>query len=268
MPYDTLCHGETTQNSGLAGVAGLGGQNHAESGDTMELLTEDQIWLQGLGGTSDTKPNGCSLTPKNLMAALPIYGPAAINFYWDGWALWMRDAPLKMFKADILTGKVNNTNVSEGTILAYDIVYGNPLPPWDLRAIQSKYKRLFTEQLTITSATAVVFNSGKVKLDAAALNEAKWLDPDATYEILGTIAQLSAATFGGIMTVTNLAGPWKGFQPGLIVSSLSAVTFNAGYGSLCKALAPIPFKGDALPSVGMLAPSAGAVTVGVLLGEL
>jgi hypothetical protein len=103
-------------------------------------------------------------------------------------------------------------------------------------------------------------------MSSAAGNYAKWSDAEGKFWILGLIHGISAATFGGIMNIRNLGGEWQGNQPGLIVNPLSAVTFDAG-ASFAPALSPIPFDGDAPPTLGMTATSAGAVTVSMLFGK-
>lgn len=267
MPWDTVLYGEAQAADGLTGVAALAGQNHKASGDTIELLKKDIIWLQGLGGLSDTKPQACALVPTNLRSQMPIYGPASIDFWKDGWARWLRDAPIAMFKGDIITGQISTTNVNEGQIVAMDLVYDNVIPPWLLKDIQSRYKEIFPELFTITSGAAVTFNSGGVSLDSAASNFPKWSDPTGEFEILGTMPHLGAETFGGICNVTKLGGDWIGRQPGLVVPPLSAVKFSPG-AQFRPALNPIPFDGDALPEVGITATSAGAMIFAMLIGKL
>lgn len=267
MPYDTLLWGEVGAKDGLTGTLALGGQNHLAAADKITLLDEMIIWLQGLGSLSDTKPAGCALVPDNLRAQMPIYGPGGIDFYNDGWAHWLRSAPIKMVKGDKITGQCSSTNVNEGSLIAMDIAYRNAIPPWLLKDIQSRYKEIFTEKITITSAADITFNSGAGQIDTLASDFSKWSDPEGEFEILGVIPNIGAATFGGICNVSKLGGDWHGLQPGLIVNPLSAVTFNPA-GNFNQALEPIPFKGDALPQLGMTATTAGAIIFVLLIGKL
>jgi hypothetical protein len=268
MPYDTICWGEAQACNGLTGVAALSGQNHGASGDKLTLKsTPEPPFLQGLGGLSDTKPQQVALVPDELQAQNPILGPAGMNFWSDGWLKELRQIPIELIKGDALTGQLSNTNVNEGAIVGADVTYGRPVAPWTLEGVQGRYSKVFTDTITITSAAAVTFNSGSGALSGKASNYAKWSDSKGEFEILGIIHGISAATYGGICNVTKLGGEWDGKQPGLIVSPLSAVTFDAG-GSFAPALEPIPFEGDSVPDVGMTATSAGAVTFSMLIGKL
>ena len=266
MPYDTLLWGEEQAASGLTDTAALANQNHKKDADKLTLLSEPTPpWLQGLGSVSDTKPQGCALKPDTLDAGLPIYGPGAISFWHEGWFKELREAPIKLLRGDKITGQGSNTNVNEGMIIAADIAYGNAIPPWLLKTYQASLKKIFTDIIAITTAAAVTFNSGAVSMDQMT-NYSKWADPEAEFVILGVISHIGAATFGGILNVTKLGGPWQGKQPGIPVPPLSAVTFSPG-GSFVKALEPIPFKGDSLCEVGMTTPSAGAMNLGLLMGK-
>lgn len=268
MVYSTICWGESTQNNGLAGVAGLANQNHNASGDKLKLkTTPSPPYLMGFGSVSDTKPQGSALVPDTGNGNKPIYGPGAIDFVTEGWAWWMRSAPVVLQKGDQLTGQASNTNVAEGTVVAADIQYGSYAQPWNLAEMRQKYIQIISQQVTITSGAAVTFNSGSTAIETAATEKSNWLDVDASYEILGTSPCISAATFGGICNVTGLGGNWKGEQPGLLVSPLSAVTFSPG-GSFAPALEPIPFDGDSPPDVGMTATSAGAVKFNIVMGQI
>jgi hypothetical protein len=264
MPYDTILWGEEAAKNGLTGTAALDNQNHLASGDKLTLLSDPSPpYLQGLGSLSDTKPQGCALVPDKMDAQNPIKGPGAILFYPQGWDVSLRYKPICLVKGDNLTGQCSSTNVNEGSIVAADISYGKTIVPFDIS--QGRYKQIYRPTATITSAAAVTFNSGGVALDSAISDWNKFGDVDASYEILGTFGCIGAATFGGICNVSKLGGEWAKRQPGLIVNPLSAVTFSPG--GFVPVLEPIPFRGDALPQVGMTAPSAGAVSFGMVIGE-
>ena len=64
-------------------------------------------------------------------------------------------------------------------------------------------------------------------IKAGATNTTNWFDPEASYEILGVLQHLGAATFGGIENITQLGGDWKQSQPGILVNPLSAVVFDS-----------------------------------------
>lgn len=267
-PYDTLVWGEVGAKDGLTGTAFLAGQNHTKDGDKfLALQTNPPPWLMGLGSLSDTKPSACALVPDSLEAQQPINGPGGIDFWNDGWARHLREAPIMLEKGDKYTGQCSSTNVNEGSIIGADIVYGSPVAPWKLKDIQSQYTRIFNDIFTITSGADVTFDSGSVTLDAAASNYAKWSDTNGKFDILGVLNLIGAATFGGIAHLKNFGGDWHGHQPGLIVNPLSAVTFNTG-AQFAPALQPIPFEGDALPSIGMTATSAGAIAFGLVIGKV
>lgn len=268
MPFDSLCWGEAQACDGLTGCAALANQNHGVSGDKITLKTDPKPpYLQGLGGLSDTKPQAVALIPDEQNAQLPIYGPAGMNFWSDGWDRSLREGPIELLKGDALTAQISNTNVNEGAIVACEVAYGRPVAPWSLKDIQNRYEKIFHDLCTITSAAAVTFNSGSGVLSGKMTNFSKWSDPDGRFEILGVVHGISAATFGGIANVTKLSGGWQGFQPGLVINPLSAVTFDAG-GGFAPALEPIPFDGDSLPDIGMTATSAGAVTFALKIGKL
>lgn len=268
LPYDTIVWAEAAAMSGLTNMAALAGQNHSATGDTLTLKsTPSPPWLLGMGVVSDTKPAASGLVPTTSNGGKTIYGPGGLNYSVDGWASYLRDIPIELVKSDIITGQGSNTNVSEGTVLGADIAYGSPPAPWHLAALRSKYSQIYSQKLTITSGSAVVFNSGVVSLDSAAADITNWLDVNAAYEILGICAGTGAATFGGILNITGLGGEWSSKQPGLVINPLSAVTFAPG-GAFIKVLEPIPFQGDALPSVGMTASSAGAIIFNLVFGKI
>lgn len=268
MPFDTVLWGEVAAKTGLTGTVFCAGQNHVADGDKCVLKTEPfPPFLHGLGSLSDTKPAGCALVPDEQNAQLPIQGPGALDFGGNGWLHALAKAPIELMKGDKLTGQCSSTAVNEGSIIGAHIVYGKILPLFDLVAISKKYEKLFTDIVTITSGADVTFNSGVGSLDSLVGNYEKWSDPDGKFEILGTITSISAATLGGIANILNLGGDWKGHQPGIIVNPLSAVTFNGGR-AFNEALEPIPFNGDSLPTVGMTATTAGAITFGFLIGKL
>jgi len=266
LVFQTVLYGESQAANGLTDLAGLAGQDHVASGDKIELKNE-RPFLHGMGSLTDTKPQGCALVPDNGNSNKPIYGPGGIDFFNDGWAQWMRELPMELFRSDQLTGQISSTNVNEGGIVAFDIVYNEIIKPWSLQEVRSRYEAIFSQQGVVTSATALVFNDGAVALDSFATETANWLDPEKDYDILGVAQSISAATFGGIATISkNLTGEWAGKFPGLIVNPLSAATFNAGF-AMAKALEPIPFSGDSLPQIGMTATSAGLINFALVMGR-
>jgi len=265
MPYDTVMYGEAGAMSGYTGIAALGGQNHKASGDIITLLSGIP-YLNGFGLLSDTKPRACALIPSLSNNQNKIYGPAGIDYWADGWAQWMRSLPMPLQDGETLTGNGDNTNVSEGTVMGMDLTYNEIIAPWELAVLAGRYAHLYSQEFTVTSATAVVYNSGPVDLDSAT-TETDWLNKEESYEIIGIAKGRSGATFGGILNITKLSGAWQGKQPGIVANPLSAVTFNAG-AQFAKALEPIPFKGDAVPQVGMTATSAGAYIGDLVIGML
>lgn len=265
-PYDTLVWGESQAANGLTGLAALTGQNHSASGDDLTLKsTPEPPVIHGLGSLSDTKPRACAVLPKTSNGNKRIYGPGGIDFWGNGWAQWMRDAPIELQKGDTLTGQHDNTNVSEGGVVGVDMVYGGMITPWTLADIRKNYSRIYSQAFSITSATAVTFNDAAGALDTLT-DDDLWLDKKASYDILGVGSFRSGATFGGILNILGLGGDWQGFQPGLIANPLSAVTFNAG-AEFAPVLEPIPFDGDSLPTMGMTATSAGAYLGILVLGQ-
>lgn len=271
MPYDTILWGEEQAANGLTGVAALAGQNHQASGDKLTLLNDPSppILIEA-GGLSDTKPQGAALVFDKLEGGNTYKLPAHIDFWGFGWMKDLRAMPKVLQKGDNVTGQISTTNVNEGQIVAASLVYGKEnVPPPMLRYryadVRKRYKDIFFDTITITSAAAVTFNSGAAALDTALTNEAKWLDNTQRYEFIGLIPNIGAATFGGIMNWTKLGGAWKGTQPGVVNPPLSAVSFGIG-GDFITPAEPIPFNGDALPQVGMTATSAGAIASGAAFG--
>ena len=263
MPYDTLCWGEEGAANGLTGTVACTGQNHAASGDTLTLQAGTP-YLLGLGNTGDTKPNGCSLVPSRSNRGKAIYGPGAIPWAQLGW-VDLRPHVKRLYPGETLTGNRDSTNTNEGGIVGANISYdGFPAhTAWQNR----RYSDTFEELVTVTSAAAVTFNSGSTKLDSAC-TDASWIDSKKNYEIIGiSMVSGNAATFGGVMNVTNLPGVWKGRQPGIPVNGLSAVTFSSQQ-VFTPCAEPIPFQGSAPPTVGMTASSAGAAKVTMHIGEL
>jgi hypothetical protein len=268
MPYDTVVWGEAQAANWLTGVAFLAGQNHTKDGDKVVLKsTPTPPYLLGLGGLSDTKPQGTALVPDETMSQLPIFAPGGIDFFNDGWAKWLREIPIVLTKGEKVTGQISTTNVNEGQVIGADLAYKNAPKPWKLSGVSGRYSKVFTDKFTVTSAAAVTFNSGPVSLDSAASNYPKWNDADGKFEILGSVPNIGAATFGGIAHIRNLGDKWDGKQPGIVINPLSGVTFNPG-GDINTVLEPIPFDGDALPEISMTATSAGAISFGLLIGKL
>jgi len=158
---------------------------------------------------------------------------------------------------DSVTGQTSSTNVNEGSVLGAHVA-ASPIA-YPTRFPQGTY---FAELVTVTSAAAVTANSGAATVFAAATNTSNWYDAEAKYYLIGVSGHLSAATFGGICHVTNVPGNWKGFNPGIPISALSAVNFSANqpFTPFPEAIGPI--KGIDLNTnvkLGMCASSAGAI---------
>jgi len=265
-PFDTPVWGEVAAKDGLTGMVFAAGQTYGADGDKIVLPKRD-IFLQGLGMISDTKPAGCALVPDAQDGGLPMYGPGSIDFASKkGWEYGYRKAPKRLFRGDKITGQGSSTNVNEGSVVGADLVFDKPVLPWTLTELAKLAEAVYTDFITITSTSDVLYNSGSVQLDVALSNDNKWLDPKRTYLFVKTIPVIGGATFGGIMSWTKLGGKWTGRQPGIPISSLSAVNFDPGHGT--TPLQPIPFDGDSLPYVGMTAATAGAVKVAAMFFDM
>jgi hypothetical protein len=265
MPYDTLVWGEEQAANGLTGTAALGPGDYTTSGDTIKVKSGLGLpFLFAAGMCGDTKPQGGGVQPEFSHSNQVLHVPGAIDFAGQGWADF-RVAPahgIELQQGETLTGSTSSTNVNEGSVLGANIAYGNvPSMPGHKR-----YSAIDIPKCTVTSAAAVTYNSGSVTLDSAAA-QTYWLDKNARYELLGITGNISGATFGGVLHVTSLAGAWHGFYPGIPANALSAVTFTQAQPFTAFA-EPIPFDGDALPSVGMTASSAGAINFGMVIGRL
>jgi hypothetical protein len=274
MPYTTYVHAEEQAADGFTATAACATFPRGKpSGDTFTLPkgAGDQ-WLIGGGVTSDTKPQAGMIVPTYRNGGTPIYFPGSIHLA-AYWARFMRAAPIKMVEGDVLTGYLSNTNVNEGSILAYDIASGNapkPATMQNLAALRAKYMEVQQAHIQVTSAAAVTYNSGGVSLDAAVTAAGDdiydWLDTLGTYEIYAISAGgIPGATFGGILNISQLGGTWAGEVPGLPAGALSAVDFHGDNFSLAPE--PIPFAGNSLPVVGMTATSAGAQCVILHIGR-
>lgn len=263
--YDTYLWGEVGAKDGLVGTLAVGPTPIKSNGDLNTVRSGiEKPYMFGLGSLSDTKPQGCALTPSRSNFGQKFYGPGSIHFSTLGF-VDLRQAPMmpKPLQAgETLEGFCSSTNVNEGSLVAAHISYGG-FPP--LLRSGARYKDIFIEQATITSAADITPLSGKVSLDTATTAD-QWINTEKNYAILGTLGNISAATFGGIMTVTGLGGAWQGAVPGVIVDPLSGVIFSAG--AFTAAPEPIPFNGAALPDVSMMATTAGAITFGIVLAEL
>jgi len=264
MPSDCLVWGEAQAASGLTGLAAVGPTTYATSGDTITIKGKERgepyLWM--LGSTSDTKAGGCALVPSRSNRASAIYGPGAIAFIEQGLADLRIDGVKRLSNGETLTGQVDNANTNEGSVVAAWITYGG-VPR---RITYGPPKDIFREKITITSAAAVTFNSGVVALDSACTSTS-WINTRAKYEMRGVSGCVGAATFGGICNVTNLGGNWAPYVPGIPINGLSAVTFSPGMSTYALP-EPIPFDGDALPSVGMTATSAGAMVFTMHIAEV
>lgn len=265
MPHDCLVWGEAQAASGLTGLLGKGPGTYTTSADTITVkgAARGDPYLFMLGSTSDTKAGGCALLPELSNRASLIYGPGAIAFAEQGLADFRLDGVKMLANGETLTGQVDNANTNEGSVVAAWVSYGG------VPAIRSDYsdpRNMYKEKCTITSAAAVTSQSGKVTLDSA-LTSTSWLNTKAKYEIRGVSGCVGAATFGGICQVDNLGGPWAGYVPGIPINGLSAVTFSPGMGTYLLP-EPIPFDGDALPSVSMMATSAGAIVFTMHIAEV
>jgi len=263
--HDYLVWGEEAAKNGLTASTSKGPSGYVVTGDT--ITTKKGLGTPvaiGIGSTSDTKPQACAIIPQYSNRNTYIYGPGAIDFssprgWWD-----MRPiGGIKLQPGETLTGYISSTNVNEGSVMGLALAYDNiPIMP-DV----SGYRKRFCEKITITSAAAVTFNSGAVALSSA-LTSSNFLDTSANYVLLGIVPNIGAATFGGVMHVSNLSGDWNGFYPGIAVPGLSAVTFDPG--SVAYFMEPLPLSGEEFDTVtvGMTATSAGAITMGLMLAEV
>jgi hypothetical protein len=263
MGYDTYIWGETGAADGLTGTAALGPTPITYSGDKNKVRNIGDPMLFGLGSLSDTKPQGCAITPELTNGNNKIYGPGAIDFFNKGFMDFRIPPfqPKRLSGGETLEGFQSNTAVNEGSIIAAHIAYhGVPALP----AGGFRYSDILTEYVTITSAAAVTALSGKVNLKDA-ITRKNWLNVEKDYDILGVLGCIGAATFGGVMQITGLGGDeWEGKVPGILVNPLSAVDFSPGPPH--AAPEPIPFSGRSLPDVSMFATSAGAITFGLIMG--
>ncbi len=264
MSYDTYIWGETGAADGLTGTAALGPTPITYTGDKNKVRDIGIPELFGLGSLSDTKPQGCAITPELSNGNNKIYGPGAIDFVGKGW-LDLRVPPFqprKLQGGETLEGFQSNTAVNEGAILACHIAY-NGVPAMPMGGY--RYSELLIEYITITSAAAVTAFSGKVNLKDA-ITRKNWLNVEKDYDILGVTGCIGAATFGGILQLTGLGGDeWAGRVPGIPINPLSAVDFSPGQPGY-PAPEIIPFSGKSLPDVSMFATSAGAITFGLVMG--
>jgi len=266
MPFTSPLWPEARAGDGLVGIAAAGDGYHTVSGDDLTLKDHDEPFMIGFGGTGDTKPQGVAIDQAKGEGTSRIYGPAGMNFFLDGFDKGWRKQPKPLVKGDTLTGLQSSTNVNEGSLVVMDLIYGRGNAP--ARKVEDiKYKDYHTDLVTITSANAVTLNDAAASLPTLLTNGYKWIDLAKKYDILATIPCISAATFGGVASIRNISAPgWSGLAPGLIVNSLSAVTFNPG-GSRNWVPEPIPFDPVSPPTLGMCATSAGAITFGILFGE-
>jgi hypothetical protein len=267
MPYDSLIWGEEVQNNGLAGVTSKGptGIGYTITGDTIVLKDLPNPLMTELGCVADTKPQGIRLDMTN--SGYKFYGPGNVKFWPLGWAD-QRKAPIKLWRNDTITGYGSNTNVNEGIILGCNVRFGGNTT-WDLSQFAGA-GQLYREYITITSSAAVTYNSGAVTIYSGATNPTNWFDPESSYYLLGVGGCVSAATFGGMLSITNLGGAWSGYAPGAPITPLSAVDFGVTSDYLFPE--PIgPITGDAIRNsvnVGMTASSAGAVTFPMLIAKM
>jgi len=263
MPYNLLTWAESTQNSGYAGVAGVGptGVGFSISGDTITLIDKATPLLYRYGGHSITKPQAVRLNFTNT--GMATYGQAAVKF-WPGGFHPDVHAPVILSPGDVITGYASNTNVAEDTIIAAEISYSR-IAPWSMAQFAGKQIR--RELFTLTAGAAVTYNSGKATVHAAATNPTNWWRSGAIYWILGSFGVIGAD--GGVVHITNLPmDNWGKHVPGLIVNPLDTVLFSTQQPDF-YALEPIgPIKGSDLKNtveLGFTATATNATTFGLIL---
>lgn len=265
MTYDSLLYAQVTQNNGLAGVTALK-STHVVSGDTQKLKDAfGDPFLIGFGAVSLTKPQASALACEQRDGGSVIYGNAGRDFY-AHYMKELRRQPMNMVKGDVITGQISNTNVSEASIVAMDIVYSQAQLP-KMPTSQKTYKKWHNDKITITVANALTFDDAAVSLETLLTNKFKWIDKNKKYELVATIPNVSSPA-GGIASIQSLPGAWEGKAPGLIINPLSTVNFAPGTSGYCYVPEPIPMDPLAWPTLGMCGLTAVEVSFGVLFGEL
>lgn len=263
MPYTTFVAGEAVQSATLVGVTAIGPPDHKLSGDTVKLRKGSGTpILMGFGSSSDTKPNGCAVTPSISNRVKPITGPGAVDMVGKGWLDLRLFGGKKLQEGETLDFKVVNTNVNEGAIVAANIAYGSFAA---YSPVRGPYKDLFIEDGIITSAADVTYNSGIVSLDSMT-DDTSWVDTKAKYDLLGFMpGPVGVTQSQGIVVCSGIGGSWDGYFPGVPIGGLSAVDFGVGapYTLFDE---PIPFDGDAIPSVGLCSTTAAACLISAIIG--
>jgi hypothetical protein len=263
MGYDTYLWGEAQAADGLTALAAIGPTPITFSGDKNKVRNIGNPELFGLGSLSDTKPQGCAITPELTNGNNKIYGPGAIDFFNKGFMDFRKPPfqPKKLSGGEMLEGFISSTAVNEGGLVAAHIAY-NGVP--GLPTGGYRYSDILSEYCTITTTTALTVFDGKVNLKEA-ITRKNWLNVEKDYDILGVAGCIGAATFGGVMQLTGLGGDdWAGRVPGILINPLSAVDFSPG--NAHAAPEPIPFSGKSLPDVSMCATSLGAMTFVLIIG--
>lgn len=266
MPYDTLNWGETTQNSGLAGVAAKGPAPIVFSGDYNVLRKGfGTPHIVSLGGTSATKPTGTALVGNRSYGVNKFCGPAGL------YNPRMTGLVLPYQEGEQLTAQASNTNVNEATIVHADCAYGGAhAHPATVGAALAKAGggELWCPPTSVTAAAGVTLAViGDLSAMTTDTNDL-WLDTRASYHILGYTGCVGIASDCGSIAFTGLGGAWHGYVPGIPDHMIGPVTLDTGTGygaDLCYE--PIPFDGDALPSYMANHLSNTAVLGGLLLAK-
>lgn len=268
MPYTTLVCGEEAAKNGLTATTtkDVSGSGFGQSGDTFIVPADRNVYMNALGATGDTKTNGIKIVCTSTDNGRVIYGLGGQD--WPAWLDFIQSGlpAIKIDKGDTLTFYTDSTNVNEGTVGGCNMTFNGPAAPFRMPA-----GKMHTVAITITSLAAVTYNSGAATIFAAADRTTDWFASDKQYYLAG-ISGISgnAATFGGIMHITGLAGAWKGFMPGIQVLPLSAVTFQTPQ-PFTPFQEPIgPLTGTQLNTTvkaGMTASSAGAAKVNMHIIE-
>lgn len=244
MPYDTLQYGETTQNSGLAGVAAKGPPPIVYSGDYNVLRKGfGAPVLVGLGGVSASKATGCAVVGNRSYGVNKFTGPASLAFP------MMHDLVVPFQEGEQLTGQLSNTNTNEASIVNADIAYGGahayPQTVGGAMAAAGGGE-LWSVPISCTAAAAVTL-AYIGTLDGLTTDTGdQWLDTRAGYKIIGSVGCVGIVSDCGSITFTGLGGDWKGYTPAVRDHMIDPVT-NDVRGGLELCYEGIPFDGDALP---------------------
>lgn len=259
-PWDMMMWAEATQNNGVAGVAAEGptGVGYTISGDKITIKDFPDPWIYSFGGISDSKPAETRLIPDNSNVNKPFAGPASLTM-WPLGVSNFREYPIPLMMNDLITGQLNNTNVSEGSVIGCEINYGKKIMPWSLKDLPAG--KLFQEPAIITSSGDVTYNSGVVTVYAACENTVNWWDTNGEYYILGVAGGTGVAEAGGILSCTNLGGQFQGYVPGWYMNTLSDIVFSTQQ-PFTPGLTPVgPIGGKAIKnsvSLGLCSTTAGA----------